>query len=155
MIHCPMHPTIRKFEPHDAPSVHQVANQSPQAAAWPLTTYEKLAHSSDHHAWVAECNTSVCGFLVGRITASDEAEILNLAVAPAHRRSGHATALLQTCLAEFTRLHIARVFLEVREFNSAAISFYEEHNFVRAGVRPAYYQNPTEAAVLLIRKLTA
>jgi [ribosomal protein S18]-alanine N-acetyltransferase len=150
-----MHPTIRKFEPRDALSAYQVAEQSPQAAAWLLTSYEQLAHSGDHHAWVAECDTSLCGFLVGRITAIDEAEILNLAVAPAHRCSGYGTALLQTCLVEFTRLHIKRVFLEVRASNSPAISFYEKHNFLRTGFRPAYYQNPTEAAVLLFRKLTA
>ena len=86
--------------------------------------------------------------------AAGEAEILNLAVDPANRRLGIAGALFHEALAEFRRLRIIRVFLEVRESNLAAISFYEKCEFIRTGGRPGYYQQPREAAVLLMRKLT-
>ena len=43
-------------------------------------------------AWVVESGGDVCGFLIARSVASDEAEILNLAVAAASRRAGNATA---------------------------------------------------------------
>jgi ribosomal-protein-alanine acetyltransferase len=106
-------------------------------------------------AWVVESPADgVVGFLVAREVAADEAEILNLAVAPANRRSGCATQLLCCCLDEFARRKIRNLFLEVRESNLAATSFYEQHKFVRCGRRPAYYQDPVEAAVLLARKLT-
>jgi ribosomal-protein-alanine N-acetyltransferase len=149
-----MHPVIRKFEPRDAEPVAQIAQQSPEAAAWSLRVYQQLNHSKEHFAWVTEYGGAVCSFLVARTLGDDEAEILNLAVAPTSRRAGHATALLQICLAEFAQRQIQRVFLEVRESNLPAISFYEKHGFVRTGRRPGYYQNPIEAAVLLVRKLT-
>jgi len=149
-----MLPVIRKFEPRDAESVAQIAEQSPQAATWSLSVYQQLHHSKEHFAWVTESEGVVRGFLVARTLTNDEAEILNLAVAPAARRAGNATILLQTCLTEFTRQQIQRVFLEVRESNFSAISFYEKHGFTRSGRRPSYYLNPCEAAVLLVRKLT-
>jgi len=49
---------------------------------------------------------------------------------------------------------VQAVFLEVRESNLPAISFYEKHRFIKNGRRPAYYQHPTEAAVLMMRELT-
>jgi ribosomal-protein-alanine N-acetyltransferase len=61
---------------------------------------------------------------------------------------------LLEALAECRELRIKKVFLEVRESNVPAISFYEKHGFVRSGRRPAYYQSPTEAAVLMMRELT-
>ena len=149
-----MHPRIRKFERRDTESVAQIAQQSPEAAAWALRVYQQLNDSKEHLAWVTESDGVVRGFLVARTLGDDEAEILNLAVTPSSRRAGHATALLRACLAAFALLQIQRVFLEVRESNLAAISFYEKHGFVPNGRRPAYYQNPPEAAVLLFKKLT-
>lgn len=149
-----MHLVIRKFEPRDAEPAAQIAEQSPEAAAWSLRIYQQLNYSKEHFEWVTESDGVIRGFLVARTLGHDEAEILNLAVTPLSRRAGHATTLLQTCLIEFTRLQIQRVFLEVRESNLPAISFYEKYGFVRTGRRPGYYQNPIEAAVLLVRKLT-
>src|SRR5262249_46541029 len=132
-----------------------IAQQSPEAAQWSEETWRQLDREGQS-AWVAESNEGeVVGFLIVRTVASDEAEILNLAVAPANRRSGYATQLLQVCVDEFSRLKIREVFLEVRESNAAAIAFYEQHEFVRTGRRAGYYQRPTEAAVLLVRILTA
>jgi ribosomal-protein-alanine acetyltransferase len=144
---------VRRFEARDVPEIQEIARQSPQAAVWSNESY-LTTESERQLAWVVESGGDVCGFLIARSVASDEAEILNLAVAAASRRAGNATALLQACLAELSCLQIQRVFLEVRESNAAAIAFYGKHKFERAGHRPGYYQMPPEAAVLLIRKLT-
>ena len=58
-----------------------------------------------------------------------EAEILNLCIAPEKRRSGLAEALLTEAVAELRRARVDRLFLEVRESNTPAISFYEKHGF--------------------------
>ena len=148
-------PRVRRFEPRDAERVREIAQQSPEAAQWPDGSYAHL-DSGAQFAWVVESPADgVVGFLVAREVAADEAEILNLAVAPANRRSGSATQLLCGCLDELARRKIRKLFLEVRESNLAATAFYEKHQFVRCGRRPAYYQDPTEAGVLLARKLTA
>jgi ribosomal-protein-alanine N-acetyltransferase len=148
-------PRVRRFEPRDAERVREIAEQTAEAAQWSAESFQHLG-SDAQFAWVVDSAVNgVIGFLVARTVAADEAEILNLAVAPANRRSGYATQLLQACLNELARRNIQNVYLEVRESNLTATGFYEKHKFVRTGRRPAYYQHPTEAAVLLVRKLTA
>ena len=144
---------VRRLEARDVPAIKAIARESPQAAAWADESYEELDREGQF-AWVVESSDCVCGFLIARKVASDEAEILNLAVGVSNRRAGNATTLLAACIGELTRVGIQRVFLEVRESNVAAISLYEKAKFVSTGRRPRYYQNPSEAAVLLIRKLT-
>jgi ribosomal-protein-alanine acetyltransferase len=146
----------RKFEPHHAPAVAAILRQSPEAAEWSRKSIEQLEQRGEI-AWVVETPGDsaghVAGFLVARAVAG-EAEILNLCVDPSKRRTGHAASLLDTAVAELLRLHVKTIFLEVRESNQAAISFYQRHGFLRTGSRPAYYQNPTEDAVLMMRELT-
>ena len=75
--------------------------------------------------------------------------IMNVAVDPAHRRVGIATALLAGLI---ERLAVnARYTLEVRESNAAAIALYERHGFRAAGRRRRYYQDNGEDAVIMWR----
>jgi len=143
---------LRKFELRDAGAVEQLLQKCPEAGAWPGDSYQELIPPA-YSAWVVEAGRSVRGFLAARAVAG-QGEILNLAVDPANRNAGHASSLLERALDEFRRQGIADIFLEVRASNSAALSFYEHHGFVRTGARPGYYQNPPEAAVLMMRKLT-
>jgi len=146
---------VRRFESRDAQGSRAIVQQSPEAAQWSDETWRQL-HREGPFAWIVESTEGgTVGFLVARILAPDEAEILNLAVAPAKRRLGYATELVQTCIADFSRRKINKIFLEVRESNAAAIGFYEQQGFVRTGRRAGYYQHPAEAAVLLVRILTA
>jgi ribosomal-protein-alanine N-acetyltransferase len=144
---------VRKLLPQDAAAVERIAQRSPEAAQWSRGSYA-LENDPGRLAWVAEADGTLCGFFVARVMAND-AEILNLAVDPANRRAGSASALLHQALEEFRRLRVERVFLEVRESNLAAARFYETHGFARAGQRAGYYRDPDEGAVLMIRKLTA
>ena len=82
----------------------------------------------------------------------DELHINNLAVTPAERRAGVAAALLTHVLAEGTKLGACRATLEVRQSNEAARQLYEKFGFSLAGVRPAYYTNPVEDALILWRE---
>lgn len=69
----------------------------------------------------------------------DELHLLNLTVAPAHQRRGHARALLAH-LAEAARAAgAAQVWLEVREGNERARWLYERWGFERVGLRKGYY----------------
>ena len=81
----------------------------------------------------------------------DELHINNLAVAPAFRRVGVAKALLARVLSEGAELGAARATLEVRRSNDAARLLYERFGFSVTSVRPAYYTNPVEDAIVLGR----
>jgi len=143
---------IRRFEASDAGAVGEILASSPQAAAWTVKSLEQL-NKRGELGWVIEEKKKVVGFLVARAIVA-EAEILNLCIAPEKRRSGLAEALLNTAVAELRRTRVDRLFLEVRESNTPAISFYEKHQFRETGRRPGYYRDPDEAAVLMMKKLT-
>jgi len=82
----------------------------------------------------------------------DELHINNLAVAAPSRRRGIGTALLDYVLKEGVRMGARRATLEVRRSNDAARHLYERLGFSAAGVRPAYYTNPVEDALILWRE---
>jgi ribosomal-protein-alanine N-acetyltransferase len=143
---------IRRFEASDAGAVGEILASSPQAAAWTVKSLEQL-NKRGELGWVIEEKKKVVGFLVARAIVA-EAEILNLCIAPEKRRSGLAEALLNTAVAELRRTRVDRLFLEVRESNTPAISFYEKHQFRETGRRPGYYRDPDEAAVLMMKELS-
>ena len=79
----------------------------------------------------------------------DELHLNNLAVAPEHRRSGVASALLQKVLGDGARFGAQRATLEVRSSNTSAQQLYERFGFTVAGVRRGYYSSPPEDALVL------
>ncbi len=82
----------------------------------------------------------------------DELHINNLAVVPAFRRAGVATALLKRVLQEGAALGARRTTLEVRQSNDAARLLYERFGFTVAGIRRGYYTKPVEDALVLWRE---
>jgi ribosomal-protein-alanine N-acetyltransferase len=81
----------------------------------------------------------------------DELHINTIAVAAEHRRRGLATALLRHILLEVAGEGIVRATLEVRRSNEAAQALYASLGFTLAGVRPHYYTQPVEDALILWR----
>jgi ribosomal-protein-alanine N-acetyltransferase len=81
----------------------------------------------------------------------DAWHVMNLAVAPAHRRRGVASALLER-LFEITAGQGQRGYtLEVRVSNAGAIALYERAGFRRRGIRRGYYTDNGEDALIMWR----
>lgn len=76
--------------------------------------------------------------------------LMNVAVAPEWRRQGAASALLGTLYRRIDDER-ARVTLEVRCSNRAAIDLYEREGFRVAGFRKRYYQDNGEDALVMWR----
>ena len=73
--------------------------------------------------------------------------LMNVAVAPEHRRRGVARGLIARLVGEGGgRLPFT---LEVRVSNRPAIVMYERLGFRSAGVRPRYYQDNGEDALIM------
>jgi ribosomal-protein-alanine N-acetyltransferase len=83
----------------------------------------------------------------------DEAEINNVAVAAEWRGKGLGKSLMLGVLDMARLLGCMRVNLEVRQSNAAAISVYEKCGFKAVGVRPGYYEDNHEDAVLMSANL--
>lgn len=103
---------------------------------------------------VAESDSGLQGYIVGR-SVLEEAEILNLGVAPQSRRQGVARVLVRELLGGFAGSGVRSVFLEVRESNLPAVALYQSFGFRAVGRRPRYYERPVEDAVLLRTEITA
>ena len=81
----------------------------------------------------------------------DELHINTVAVREDLRRRGLATALMHHVLDDAQRQGASRATLEVRRSNEAAQRLYEALGFTLAGVRPGYYTQPDEDALILWR----
>lgn len=140
--------TIRALRKEDAAAVRKILQEAPEAASWPEESLVEALSWPGALALIAETDGRVTGFILGRQMA-EEAEILNLAVIPAERRRGEGGALLKSALKEFRSRGVSRVFLEVRESNVTAITFYTKQGFAKMGRRGGYYREPEEAAVVM------
>lgn len=99
---------------------------------------------------VAESDGRVVGY-VGFWTILDEGSINNVAVSPEVRRQHVGSALMEETLRVGMEMGAASYTLEVRVSNQAAIGLYEKFGFVKAGVRPHYYEAGGEDAVIMWR----
>ncbi len=136
-----MSPALRKATVDDLPALIEIEQASFANPHWQAQDFLR------YHCIVAEVEGQIVGFLVSRETIPTEREILNLAVAPAYRRTGIATALLRH---ELSRKMV--YFLEVRESNAAAQALYRRIGFVEVGRRPNYYDSPRERAIVMKMK---
>lgn len=84
------------------------------------------------------------------IPAAGEAELLRIAVDPAHCGRGLGRSLLQACQGELTAEGLVSLFLEVRASNAAAIGLYRSCGWEACGRRPGYYPDGEDA--LLFRR---
>jgi ribosomal-protein-alanine N-acetyltransferase len=83
----------------------------------------------------------------------DEVHILNVASHPGHRRCGHARRLLSHVI-DFARRHRCRYLtLEVRRSNRHAIELYNSFSFRPVGIRPNYYVEDNEDAIVMLLEL--
>ena len=80
-------------------------------------------------------------------SVADELHLLDMASHPAHRRKGHARALLDELLSYARREQKRLVLLEVRQTNEPAILLYRSAGFTTTGVRRGYYSDTGEDAL--------
>ncbi len=139
--------SIRPATSVEAPSLAEIERESFGRPHWTVEDFRR------YDCLVAESDRQVVGFLVSRQTLvsldglPSEREILNVAVLPAHRRRGVASALLKE---ELKRESI--FFLEVRESNTPAQELYRCFGFAEIGRRKNYYQFPSETAIVMRMK---
>ena len=139
---------IRQCARRDVESILQILAEAPEAAAWSVAAVEEALHGDENLFLVAETAAELAAFAIARLIAG-EAEILNFAVKKTYRRQGIGRALIQRLLDELHQHSATSVFLEVRESNTAAVAFYRKLGFQSVGRRPAYYQQPDEAAIIM------
>lgn len=143
---------IRKMKEADVVAVEGLLGSCPEAAQWSPAVLLRDS-TGNSRSLVAQEQESVLGFIALRIVAS-EAEILNLAVAPACRQRGIGRALLTAGLKCAQQAGARKIFLEVRSSNVGARALYAALGFTQEGCRSNYYSDPVEDALVLSKLLS-
>ena len=97
---------------------------------------------------VLERDGVIAGY-AGMWLVLDEAQILNVAIAPEYRGQGLSHILLQDMLQLAADSGMTCATLEVRRGNAAARRLYRDHKFVEVGCRKGYYTDTGEDAILM------
>ncbi|MEJ8734728.1 tRNA (adenosine(37)-N6)-threonylcarbamoyltransferase complex dimerization subunit type 1 TsaB [Mediterraneibacter sp. ICN-202921] len=85
--------------------------------------------------------------------AAGEGEIAKIAVTKEKQRQGVAHQMMKELERICKSRKIGKLMLDVRQSNEAAQTFYKAQGFVRDGERKAFYEKPSEDAVLMSREI--
>jgi len=138
---------IRRLTYADLPQVVAVERRA-FTTPWSLAMFVLELSKPSGVCLAAVVETELAGYIV--CSRYDTVwHVMNVAVDPDQRRRGIATALISALLDRIG--DDAQVTLEVRRSNAGALALYERFGFRSAGLRPRYYADNGEDAVIMWR----
>jgi len=106
-----------------------------------LTLYPK-------HFYVAVCDGKVVGYVAGALNKDGSGHVLSLAVLNPYRRRHLGLRLMEAIENSFMSDGITKIFLEVSQWNRAAISLYRRLGYKIGGLIPNYYPDGSDAYLM-------
>lgn len=146
---------FRRMQPEDLSRVVEIEKDG-FAHPWSRELLERELS----HAWstvlLAVTDGPSCEVTVGFIVfwlVHDELHVLNIATARDERRRGVGRALMEEAAAAGRRRGATLATLEVRRSNQPAIALYRALGYRQAGIRPNYYAEEREDAIVMLLDL--
>lgn len=139
---------IKPFEEKYIDDVYEI-EKACFSNPWSRADLAKQLDLETSHFLVADVDGRAVGYM-GLQIFSGEGYVTNVAVLPQHRGQGIALALIN----EQLKNKMDFITLEVRESNIPAIRLYEKAGFKNMGIRPKFYSNPTENAIIMTKFFT-
>ncbi len=140
-------PAVRRLAYSDLPAVIAIERRS-FPAPWSLAMFVLELSKPSGICLAATVGDELLGYLV--CCRYDQVwHLMNVAVSPDRRRMGLASGLIRRLLEETAAAGGLPITLEVRVSNRDAIAMYEGIGFRSAGVRPRYYQDNGEDALIM------
>ncbi len=144
----PVRVVVAPMRLDDLPAI-QVIEQASFSATWPANAYRtELETNKLAHYLVIRVGSEIAGF-AGLWLMVDEAHITTFAIAPAWRRNRLAERLLVAILDIALERRATEATLEVRLSNLPARRLYEKFGFRPVGIRPRYYSDNNEDALIM------
>jgi [ribosomal protein S18]-alanine N-acetyltransferase len=138
---------IRRLIYADLPQVVAIERRA-FTTPWSLAMFVLELSKPSGVCLAAEIENELVGYLI--CSRYDTVwHVMNVAVDTDRRRRGIASALIAALLERVG--DDAQVTLEVRKSNTGALALYERFGFRSAGVRPRYYADNGEDAVIMWR----
>lgn len=120
-------------------------------APWKRRDFEFVRNRKNSFCWVVmvECEIAgyVVGFLIGR-----EFHLANFAIAPDFQQKGLGRKTIEAVF-DLLDTKAQVVSLEVRMSNCTAIDLYKKMGFETMAIRKAYYTDPREDALVMLKPL--
>ena len=142
--------TVRKLREEDIPRLAEIEAEA-FSMPWTSRDFKNLLSYSYCCYVVAVADGQVAG-CAGFSNACGVANIDNVVVAAEFRGKGIARRMLQELIAAGEAEQVEAFTLEVRVSNTAAIHIYEKLGFVSEGIRPGFYEKPTEDANIMWKR---
>ncbi len=142
---------LRAVDLDRASHLHREAFEPMGERGWTRQDIAGLLASPGVAGFLLTEETSDIGMAICRVVA-DEAELLTVAVDPAHRRRGAARLLLGAVVDRVRGDGARTLFLEVGADNPGARTLYDSLGFITAGRRAGYYPRhgrPAADAVIM------
>jgi [ribosomal protein S18]-alanine N-acetyltransferase len=146
---------LRKMNKGDMPGIMSLERELFPEDAWtPEMFAAEFAQPPSRRLYlVAEEGNALIGYAGMMFTGGPQADVVTLAVDPAHWGQGTGTTLLNALVDEAGRRGCAEVLLEVREDNPRARQLYLRDGFTEVGIRHGYYQPSGVDAVVMRKEL--
>ena len=135
---------IKKLTSNDIDYIEQIFNLEKEIfknSAFSIEYLKTLIKNDNSFIYIYLIDNQVCGYLMV-LDSIDVYEILAIATIEEYRNKGIAQELLD-------KIKTKDIFLEVRESNQIAISFYKKNKFKEISVRKNYYSEPNENAIIM------
>ncbi len=139
---------MKGFDIEEVLKIEKVSFPSP----WSRFSFQKELENKHSKIFLAKALVDRASKVLGYIClwlVVEELHLLNLAIDPQFRHRGIASSLLSHALFLSRRKGAKIAFLEVRRSNSPAISLYKRFNFKIKGIRPGYYSDSNEDAIVM------
>lgn len=138
---------FRLCEEKDLPAVMEIDREA-FFDCWSLDTWKRELQNPIA-IWILEVvEENVVGY-AGIWNVAGEAQVMRVAVKQAMRNRGLGLLLTQELMNKAWDSGAEAVTLEVRESNAAAQKVYGRCGFVSEGVRPDYYEDTHEGAMIM------
>ena len=140
--------TFRKWQYKDILRISELEKECFPQEPWSYKMLVSSYESENFSSVAAEDGGEVIGY--GGITfAADSADIENIAVTEAYRKSGIATSILNELCSLASGKGVKKVFLEVRVSNAAAMRLYLKCGFKGSYARLRYYSDGEDCLVMV------
>ncbi len=132
----------------DLDTIVQIERES-FTAPWSEQAFRtELTHNHFARYMVMEQDGDIFGY-GGMWLIVDEAHVTNIAVRAPHRGKGLGEKLLREMMRTAAWLGAVRMTLEVRVSNEVAQNLYRKLGFYGSGIRPGYYSDNREDALIM------
>ena len=142
--------TYRRMTSEDVPFISRLEEET-FSMPWSAKDFLEMIGKEDARYYVAERDGQLIGGC-GVLMIAGEGNITNVVITPEARNQGIGTGMLRHLMKEGEREGLKAFTLEVRVSNAAAIHVYEKLGFVSEGIRPGFYEKPTEDAMIFWKR---